>query len=101
MTSHILEPGNRVEGELRRGFATRLTRVGASGPARKTVHAGSLEGAVIRDAFATTKNVTGTVTFNESRDPVKPSMMIKIEPGGRFVIAERMQIDGAAAPKLP
>lgn len=63
--------------------------------------ASSLEGAAIRDALAATRNfpgVTGTVTFNENRDAVKPIMMIKIEPGGRFVVAERMQIDGAAQP---
>lgn len=62
---------------------------------------GSLEGAAIRDALAATRDfpgVTGTVTFNENRDAVKPIMMIKIEPGGRFVVAERMQIDGAAKP---
>jgi len=61
--------------------------------------AGSLEGGAIRDALAATKDfpgVTGTVTFNENRDAVKPIMMIKIEPGGKFVVAERMQIEGAA-----
>jgi branched-chain amino acid transport system substrate-binding protein len=64
--------------------------------------ANSLESAAIRDALAATKNfpgVTGTVTFNENRDAVKPIMMIKIEPGGKFVIAERMQVDGAATPR--
>lgn len=65
--------------------------------------ANSLDGAAIRDALAATKNfpgVTGTVTFNENRDAVKPIMMIKIEPGGKFVLAERMQVEGAAKPAV-
>ena len=63
--------------------------------------AGSLDGTAIRDALAATKNfpgVTGMVTFNENRDAVKPIIMIKIEPGGRFVSQERMQVAGAAMP---
>jgi branched-chain amino acid transport system substrate-binding protein len=63
--------------------------------------AGSLDGTAIRDALAATKNfpgVTGSVTFNENRDAVKPIIMIKIEPGGRFVNQERMQVAGAAMP---
>jgi len=65
--------------------------------------ANSLDGAAIRDALAATKNfpgVTGTVTFNENRDAVKPIMMIKIEPGGKFVLAERMEVEGAAKPAV-
>ncbi|MDX6612257.1 MAG: branched-chain amino acid transport system substrate-binding protein [Blastocatellia bacterium] len=61
--------------------------------------AGSLEGAAIRDALAATKGfpgVTGTVTFNENRDAVKPIVMIRIEPGGKFVLQERLQTEGAA-----
>jgi branched-chain amino acid transport system substrate-binding protein len=64
----------------------------------------SLDGLAIRDALAATKDfpgVTGTVTFDENRDAVKPIMMIKIEPGGKFVIAERMRVDGAAKPAGP
>jgi branched-chain amino acid transport system substrate-binding protein len=63
--------------------------------------AGSLEGSAIRDALAATKNfpgVTGAVTFNENRDAVKPIIMIRIEPGGKFVNQERMQVAGAAMP---
>ena len=63
--------------------------------------ANSLEGPAIRDALAATKDfpgVTGTVTFNENRDAVKPIVMIKIEPGGRFTMAERVEIEGAAKP---
>lgn len=64
----------------------------------------SLDGLAIRDALAATKDfpgVTGTVTFDENRNAVKPIMMIKIEAGGRFAIAERMLIDGAAKPAVP
>jgi len=66
--------------------------------------AGSLDGAAIRDALAATKDfpgVTGLVTFNENRDAVKPIMMIRIEPGGKFVVAERVQVEGAALPVVP
>ncbi|HEV7798094.1 MAG TPA: ABC transporter substrate-binding protein [Pyrinomonadaceae bacterium] len=63
--------------------------------------ANSLEGPAIRDALAATKDfpgVTGKVTFNENRDAVKPIVMIKIEEGGKFVVAERVQVEGAAMP---
>ncbi len=61
----------------------------------------SLEGPAIREALAATKDfpgVTGKVTFNENRDAVKPIVMVKIEPGGKFVVAERVQVEGAAMP---
>lgn len=63
--------------------------------------ANSLDGAAIRNALAATKDfpgVTGKVTFNENRDAVKPIVMIKIEDGGKFVVAERVQVEGAAMP---
>jgi len=63
--------------------------------------ANSLEGAAIRDALAATKEfpgVTGKVTFNENRDAVKPIVMVKIQEGGKFVVAERVQVEGAAMP---
>ncbi|HWL72777.1 MAG TPA: ABC transporter substrate-binding protein, partial [Burkholderiaceae bacterium] len=63
--------------------------------------ANSLDGAAIRDALAATKEfpgVTGKVTFNENRDAVKPIVMVKIENGGKFVVAERVQVEGAAMP---
>ncbi len=63
--------------------------------------ANSLEGPAIRNALAATKDypgVTGKVTFNENRDAVKPIVMIKIEDGGKFVVAERVQVEGAAMP---
>ncbi len=63
--------------------------------------ANSLDGAAIRQALADTKEfpgVTGKVTFNENRDAVKPIVMVKIESGGKFVVAERVQVEGAAMP---
>ena len=63
--------------------------------------ANSLDGSAIRDALAATKEfpgVTGKVTFNENRDAVKPIVMIKIQEGGKFVVAERVQVEGAAVP---
>jgi branched-chain amino acid transport system substrate-binding protein len=63
--------------------------------------ANSLEGPAIRNALAATKEfpgVTGKVTFNENRDAVKPIVMIKIQEGGKFVVAERVQVEGAAMP---
>ncbi len=63
--------------------------------------ANSLDGKTIRDALAATKDfpgVTGKVTFNENRDAVKPIVMVKIQPGGKFVVAERVQVEGAAMP---
>ncbi len=63
--------------------------------------ANSLDGAAIRAALAATNEfpgVTGKVTFNENRDAVKPIVMIKIQEGGKFVVAERVQVEGAAMP---
>jgi branched-chain amino acid transport system substrate-binding protein len=65
--------------------------------------ANSLDGTAIRNALAATKEfpgVTGKVTFNENRDAVKPIVMIKIEDGGKFVVAERVQVEGAAMPTM-
>ena len=61
----------------------------------------SLEGAAIRDALAATKEfpgVTGTVTFNEHRDAVKPIVMIEIKDGGTYAVKERVTVEGAAMP---
>jgi branched-chain amino acid transport system substrate-binding protein len=61
----------------------------------------SLSGPDIRDALAATKEfpgVTGTVTFNENRDAVKPIVMIEIKPGGTYAVRERVNVEGAAAP---
>ena len=63
----------------------------------------SLSGPDIRDALAATKDfpgVTGTVTFNENRDAVKPIVMIEIKPGGTYAVKERVNVEGAAAPPV-
>jgi branched-chain amino acid transport system substrate-binding protein len=61
----------------------------------------SLSGPDIRDALAATKDfpgVTGTVTFNEQRDAVKPIVMIEIKDGGTYAVKERVNVEGAAMP---
>jgi branched-chain amino acid transport system substrate-binding protein len=62
----------------------------------------SLAGPDIRDALAATKEfpgVTGTVTFNEHRDAVKPIVMIEIKDGGTYAVKERVNVEGAALPQ--
>ena len=61
----------------------------------------SLNGPDIRDALASTKDypgVTGTVTFNQNRDAVKPIVMIEIKDGGLYAVRERVNVEGAALP---
>jgi branched-chain amino acid transport system substrate-binding protein len=61
----------------------------------------SLDGVAIRDSLAATKEfpgVTGTVTFNENRDAVKPIVMIEIKDGGTYAVKERVTVEGAALP---
>lgn len=51
----------------------------------------SLAGSDIRDVLATTagyEGVTGTVTFDANRNPVKPAVMLKIEGGKINFVAE-------------
>jgi branched-chain amino acid transport system substrate-binding protein len=60
----------------------------------------SLSGADIRDALAATKEfpgVTGTVTFNQDRDAVKPIVMIEIKDGGTYAVKERVNVEGTTA----
>jgi len=48
--------------------------------------AGSTEGKRVRDALADTKDfagVTGTITMDAGRNPIKPAVILKVE-GGRF-----------------
>jgi branched-chain amino acid transport system substrate-binding protein len=48
--------------------------------------AGSTEGKRVRDALAETKDfagVTGTITMDADRNPIKPAVVLKVE-GGRF-----------------
>ncbi len=63
----------------------------------------SLSGPDIRDALAATNafpGVTGTVTFNQQRDAVKPIVMIEIKDGGTYAVKERVNVEGAAAPPV-
>ena len=64
----------------------------------------SLNGSDIRDALAATKDypgVTGTVTFNENRDAVKPIVMIEIKDGGTYAVKERVTVEGTTAATTP
>jgi branched-chain amino acid transport system substrate-binding protein len=59
----------------------------------------SLSGPDIRDALAATNafpGVTGTVTFNQNRDAVKPIVMIEIKDGGTYAVRERVNVEGSA-----
>ncbi len=52
--------------------------------------AGSTEGPRIRDALASTKDfagVTGTITMDADRNPIKPAVVLRVE-GGRFRFAD-------------
>jgi len=52
--------------------------------------AGSTEGPRIRDALAATKDfagVTGTITMDADRNPIKPAVVLRVE-GGRFRFAD-------------
>ena len=52
--------------------------------------AGSTEGKRIRDALAATKDfagVTGTITMDADRNPIKPAVILRVE-GGRFRFAD-------------
>ena len=63
----------------------------------------SLSGTDIRDALAATNafpGVTGTVTFNQQRDAVKPIVMIEIKDGGTYAVKERVNVEGSAAPPI-
>jgi len=59
----------------------------------------SLSGTDIRDALAATNafpGVTGTVTFNQNRDAVKPIVMIEIKDGGTYAVRERVNVEAPA-----
>ena len=54
--------------------------------------AGSTAGDKVRDALASTKDfpgVTGKITLNADRNPIKPAVMLRIE-NGRFVYVETL-----------
>ena len=54
--------------------------------------AGTMEGAAIRDAIASTnlECVSGKITFDENRNPVKSAAIIKVE-NGKFVFQKSVQ----------
>lgn len=54
--------------------------------------AGSTDGAAIRDAMAATnlECVSGQITFDENRNPIKSAAIIKVE-GGKFVFEKTVQ----------
>ncbi len=61
--------------------------------------AGSTDGTAIRDALAKTKDfpgITGVVTINAERNAVKPIVVIKIEKGGKFSVADKVNPEGAS-----
>ncbi len=52
-----------------------------------------LSGPAIRDALAQTKNypgVTGDITMDQNRNPLKPAVVLKIGKGGRYEFAGRV-----------
>jgi branched-chain amino acid transport system substrate-binding protein len=63
-----------------------------------------LTGPSIRDALATTKDypgVTGDITMDQHRNPMKSAVVVKIAPGGKFQYVTRVQPEGTAAPGAP
>ena len=56
-----------------------------------------LSGAAIRDALAATANfqgVTGTITLDKNRNPIKPAVVLKIGKGGTYEFVTRIQPEG-------
>jgi branched-chain amino acid transport system substrate-binding protein len=61
--------------------------------------ASDLSGPAIRDALAKTKDykgVTGDITMDEKRNPVKPAVVLKVGKGGKYVFSGRVQPEGIA-----
>ena len=59
-----------------------------------------LSGPAIRDALAATKGypgVTGDITMDANRNPVKSAVVVKIAPGGKFLYVTRIQPEKSAA----
>jgi branched-chain amino acid transport system substrate-binding protein len=60
------------------------------------VRAGSTEGKRVRDALSATKDfagVTGTITMDADRNPIKPIVILKVE-GGKYVLAGKVESGG-------
>ena len=63
-----------------------------------------LSGPAIRDALAATKEfhgVTGDITMDEHRNPVKPAVVLKIGKGGKYEFTARIMPEGAVAALAP
>jgi branched-chain amino acid transport system substrate-binding protein len=59
-----------------------------------------LTGPAIRDALAATRNyqgVTGDITMDANRNPVKPAVVLKIAHGGKYEFAGRVMPEGTGA----
>jgi branched-chain amino acid transport system substrate-binding protein len=57
-----------------------------------------LSGPAIRDALASTKDykgVTGDITLDEKRNPVKPAVVLRIGKGGKYEYVTTIQPEGA------
>ncbi len=70
--ARIAAPGSALSEDCVRLFADAVTRAQSTDPAR------------IRDALAATRNfegVTGTLSFNENGDPIKPAVILIFEKG--------------------
>ncbi len=60
-----------------------------------------LSGPSIRDALAATKNykgVTGDITLDQNRNPVKPAVVLKVGPGGKYEFVTTIMPEGQAKP---
>ena len=60
-----------------------------------------LTGPAIRDALAATKHyqgVTGDISMDANRNPVKPAVVLKITHGGKYEFAGRVMPEGVADP---
>ena len=63
--------------------------------------AADLTGPAIRDALAATKNfagVTGDISMDANRNPVKPAVVLKIGKGGKYEFVTRILPEGAVPP---
>jgi branched-chain amino acid transport system substrate-binding protein len=61
-------------------------------------------GPAIRDALAATKNyrgVTGDISMDANRNPVKPAVVLKIAHGGKYEFAGRVMPEGTGAEVQP
>ncbi len=60
-----------------------------------------LTGPSIRDALASLKDfhgVTGDISMDVNRNPLKPAVVLKIAPGGKYVFAARIMPQGVTEP---